>query len=150
MAKTTEVAIDRTEGMALGKKNLIAGFWTMAAFMFLGFVLVYLRDFAPGAVEWAAQYANGIHFETRLAHVHGTLFGFLNIVIGFLLTQLPICKKGARVISISALVGLLMPVGILGEVTLGTSPVFVLLGAASMTFSMLLFGMAIFRMKKAE
>jgi hypothetical protein len=77
----------------------------MATFMFLGFALVYLRDFAPGAKEWAAQYSTGKHFETRLAHVHGTLFGFLNIVIGYLLYQIRICRKGARVISISALLG---------------------------------------------
>ncbi len=145
--KNDEALISGTEGMLIGRKNLIAGFWVMAAFMFLGFVLVYLRDFAPGAAEWAAQYSTGKHFETRLAHVHGTLFGFLNIVIGYLLFQIRICGKGARVISISALLGLLMPFGILGEVVLGTSPVFVLVGACSMTFSMILFGSAIFKHK---
>lgn len=144
-----EELIDGTEGMLIGRKNLIAGFWVMATFMFLGFILVYLRDFAPGAQEWAAQYATGKHFETRLAHVHGTLFGFLNIVIGYLLFQIRICRKGARVISISALLGVLMPFGILGEVILGTSPIFVLIGAASMTFSMILFGFAIFKHKPA-
>jgi hypothetical protein len=144
-----EELIDGKEGMLIGRKNLIAGFWVMATFMFLGFILVYLRDFAPGAQEWAAQYATGKHFETRLAHVHGTLFGFLNIVIGYLLFQIRICRKGARVISISALVGVLMPFGILGEVILGTSPIFVLIGAASMTFSMILFGFAIFKHKPA-
>ena len=144
-----EELIDGAEGMAIGRKNLIAGFWVMATFMFLGFILVYLRDFAPGAEEWAAQYATGKHFETRLAHVHGTLFGFLNIVIGYLLYQIRICRKGARVISISALLGVLMPFGILGEVILGTSPIFVLIGAASMTFSMILFGFAIFKHKPA-
>ena len=142
-----EELIDGTEGMLIGRKNLIAGFWVMATFMFLGFILVYLRDFAPGAQEWAAQYATGKHFETRLAHVHGTLFGFLNIVIGYLLFQIRICRKGARVISISALLGMLMPFGILGEVLLGTSPIFVLIGAASMTFSMILFGFAIYKHK---
>lgn len=147
--KNGDELIDGKEGMAIGRKNLIAGFWVMASFMFLGFALVYLRDFAPGAAEWAAQYGTGKHFETRLAHVHGTLFGFLNIVIGYLLFQIRICRKGARVISISALLGLLMPFGILGEVTVGTSPIFVLVGAGSMTFSMLLFGFAIFRHKQA-
>jgi hypothetical protein len=146
MNKNKEL-IDGTEGIAIGRKNLIAGFWAMAAFMFLGFALVYLRDFAPGAAEWAAQYATGKHFETRLAHVHGTLFGFLNIVIGYLLFQIRICRKGARVISISALLGLLMPLGILGEVILGTSPIFVLVGAGSMTFSMGFFGFEIFKHK---
>lgn len=143
--KSSEDLIDSAKGMAIGRKNLIAGFWGMASFMFLGFALVYLRDFAPGAAEWAADYGTGKHFETRLAHVHGTLFGFLNVVMGYLLFQIRICRKAAGVISILALLGLLMPIGILGEVLLGTSPVFVLVGAASMTFSMILFGFAIMK-----
>lgn len=129
----------------VGRKNMIAGFWTMGAFMFLGFVLVYLRDFAPNAAEWAAQYSTGAHFETRLAHVHGTLFGFLNIMIGFLLYQFPVCDRGRNVISWLSLGGILMPVGILGEVVLGTSPIFVLVGATSMTFAMILYGFALLR-----
>ena len=147
--KNSEEPIDGTEGIAIGRENLIAGFWVMASFMFLGFALVYLRDFAPGAAEWAAQYGTGKHFETRLAHVHGTLFGFLNIVIGYLLFQIRISRKGARVISVSALLGLLMPLGVLGEVTMGPSPIFVMVGAGRMTFSMLLFGFAILKHKKS-
>lgn len=142
--RTNEV-IDTQEGMKIGRKNLIFGFWAMGLFMFLGFILVYLRDFAPGASEWAAQYGSGKHFETRLAHVHGTLFGFLNVVIGYLLYQIKICSRAAKATSLLALIGLLMPIGIIGEVTLGLSPIFVLVGAASMTFSMILFGFAIFK-----
>ena len=139
-----------TDSCAVGKKfeskkNLIVGLWTMGAFMFLGFVLVYLRDFAPNAAEWAAQYSTGAHFETRLAHVHGTLFGFLNIVIGFLLFQFPVCDRGTKLISWLSLGGTLMPLGILGEVVLGTSPIFVLLGATSMTVAMVLYGFALWR-----
>lgn len=145
----SEKVIDSNERVKIGRQNLIAGFWGMAAFMFLGFVLVYLRDFAPGAAEWAAQYSTGKHFETRLAHVHGTLFGFLNVVIGYLLFNVRISSKSAKIISISALLGLLMPLGILGEVILGMSPIFVLVGAGSMTFSMILFGFAIFKHKSA-
>ena len=133
------------ESKQIGMKNLIVGLWTMGAFMFLGFVLVYLRDFAPNAAEWAAQYGIGKHFETRLAHVHGTLFGFLNIVIGFLLYQLPVCARGTRIVSWLSLGGILMPVGILGEVVLGSSPILVLLGAVSMTLAMVLYGAALFK-----
>ena len=74
--KNGEELIDSTEGMAIGRKNLIAGFWVMASFMFLGFALVYLRDFAPGAAEWAAQYGTGKHFETRLAMYMGRCLAF--------------------------------------------------------------------------
>jgi hypothetical protein len=52
-----------------GKKNIVVGLFAMAGFMAYGFLLIYLRDFAPNATEWAASYGNGKHFEARLAHV---------------------------------------------------------------------------------
>lgn len=145
MTNHTSTGTCATDKKFVSKKNLIGGLWTMGAFMLLGFVLVYLRDFAPNAAEWAAQYSTGAHFETRLAHVHGTLFGFLNIVIGFLLYQFPVCDRGTRLISGLSLGGILMPVGILGEVVLGTSPIFVLVGATSMTLALVLYGFALWR-----
>lgn len=145
MSNELEMASSSKESRRIGMKNLIVGLWTMGAFMLLGFALIYLRDFAPNAAEWAAQYGIGKHFETRLAHVHGTLFGFLNIVIGFLLYQLPVGARGTKVVSWLSLGGILMPVGILGEVVLGTSPVFVLLGAVSMTLAMVLYGFALLK-----
>ena len=68
-----------------GKNNIAIGFLAMAVFMAYGFLLIYLRDFAPGKEEWINSYSVGKHFEARLAHVHGNLFAFLNIVIGYLL-----------------------------------------------------------------
>lgn len=62
------------EAMMEGKRNIAAGFLFMAAFMVFGFILIYLRDFAPGKESWIANYATGKHFESRLAHVHGNLF----------------------------------------------------------------------------
>ena len=63
-----------------GKNNIAIGFLTMGFFMAYGFLLIYLRDFAPGNEEWVNTYSIGKHFETRLAHVHGNLFAFLNIL----------------------------------------------------------------------
>jgi len=111
-----------------GRKNLVLGFYAMAGFMLYGFLLIYLRDFAPNAAEWAAAYRNGKHFEARLAHVHGNLFAFLNIVIGYLLFKLDISFKQKQLVSWLAILGLLMPVGILLELLLSASPVFVLIG----------------------
>lgn len=130
-----------------GKKNIVAGLYAMAAFMIYGFLLIYLRDFAPGAAEWAASYGNGKHFEARLAHVHGNLFAFLNILIGYLLFKLDLstCKK--KLVSWTAVCGLLMPVGIVLELLLSASPVFVLLGAASMTTSVALLGFFVMKSK---
>jgi len=89
----------------------------------------------------AASYSTGRHFEARLAHVHGALFSVLNVALGFVLGRLSSARDRARCAAgWLGLAGLLMPVGILGEVYLGLSPVFVLVGAASMTASVVLTG----------
>ncbi len=130
-----------------GKNNISIGFLTMGLFMAYGFLLIYLRDFAPGKEEWVNSYSIGKHFESRLAHVHGNLFAFLNIVIGYLLIQFNDKLLHVKSISRLALVGILMPLGILAEVYLGFPPIFVLIGAISMTVSVVWLGVAFYRMK---
>ncbi|PIQ23267.1 hypothetical protein COW36_19220 [bacterium (Candidatus Blackallbacteria) CG17_big_fil_post_rev_8_21_14_2_50_48_46] len=103
--------------------------------MAYGFLLIYLRDFAPGKEAWIAASATGPHFEAKLAHVHGNLLAFLNLVMGYLLMRLPYPTKQARTISVLALLGLLMPIGILMEVLWHFPPLFVVIGALSMTLS---------------
>ncbi len=125
-----------------GKKNLAAGFIFLAAFMVYGFVLIYLRDFAPGKEAWIADYAVGKHFESRLAHVHGNLFAFINIVVGYLLLRLPVGDVSASWISWLALAGMLMPLGILSEVLFGVPPLLVIVGGVAMIAAMLWFGWA--------
>lgn len=133
--------------MESGKRNIAAGLIVMAFFMMYGFFLIYLRDFAPGKEQWIAEYGLGKHFESRLAHVHGNLLAFLNIVLGYLLISLPFPEKSANKISWLALTGLLMPVGILLEVYFGASPVFVLIGAASIFIAVLWLGIITFYLK---
>lgn len=123
-----------------GKNNIAIGFLTMGLFMAYGFLLIYLRDFAPGKEEWINSYSYGAHFESRLAHVHGNLFAFLNILIGYFLLHFRDKIKHTAVISWLALIGLLMPLGILAEVYLGLPPIFVLIGAISMTASVIWLG----------
>jgi hypothetical protein len=130
-----------------GKNNIAIGFLTMGLFMTYGFLLIYLRDFAPGKEEWVNNYSIGKHFESRLAHVHGNLFTFLNIVIGYLLLHFKDKLEHIKIISWLALSGLLMPLGILGEIYLGLSPVFVLLGALSMTASVIWMGISFLKIK---
>lgn len=130
-----------------GKNNIAIGFLTMGFFMAYGFLLIYLRDFAPGKEEWVNTYSIGKHFETRLAHVHGNLFAFLNIVIGYLLLHFQNELKNVKAISWLALIGLLMPIGILSEVYLGFPPIFVLLGAIAMTASVIWLGISFLKMK---
>ena len=130
-----------------GKNNIAIGFLTMGLFMAYGFLLIYLRDFAPGKEEWVNNYSIGKHFETRLAHVHGNLFAFLNILIGYLLLRFKTEISKAKIISWLALIGLLMPLGILAEVYLGAPPIFVLIGAISMTISVVWMGISFFNMK---
>lgn len=133
-----------------GKNNIAIGFLTMGLFMAYGFLLIYLRDFAPGKADWINTYSIGRHFEARLAHVHGNLFAFMNIMMGYLLLHFKNQLKNSKAISWLALTGLLMPVGILGELYLGLSPVFVLTGAMAMTASVVWMGLAFLRMKAIE
>ncbi len=126
----------------IGKKNIAAGFLFLAAFMTYGFVLIYLRDFAPGKEQWIAQYGVGKHFESRLAHVHGNLFAVINIVVGYLLMRLPIGAFSAKWISWLTLFGMLMPLGILAEVAFGVPPALVLAGGIAMVVAMIWFGAA--------
>lgn len=131
-----------------GKKNIVVGLFTMAGFMLFGFLLIYWRDFAADATEWAAAYGNGKHFESRLAHVHGNLFAFLNILIGYLLFKLDIGEQQKKIVSWLGVVGILMPVGILMELILNASPIFVLVGAVSMTASVFLLGVFVAKSTK--
>jgi hypothetical protein len=130
-----------------GKNNISIGFLIMGFFMVYGFILIYLRDFAPGKEEWIASYSIGKHFETRLAHVHGNLFAFLNILIGYLLLRFQSQLSHAKAISWLALIGLLMPIGILSEVYFGIPPILVLIGAMTMTASVVWLGISFYKMK---
>ena len=120
----------------------------MGFFMLYGFLLIYLRDFAPDKQAWIDTYTTGKHFETRLAHVHGNLFAFLNILIGYLLLHFRDQLKSVKAISWLALVGLLMPLGILAEVYLGAPPILVLVGAISIIISVIWLGISFYQMKQ--
>ena len=133
-----------------GKNNIAIGFLMMGLFMAYGFLLIYLRDFAPGKEEWVNNYSLGKHFETRLAHVHGNLFAFLNILIGYLLLRFNTKLSHVKMISWLALMGLLMPLGILSEVYFGLPPVLVLIGAIAMTVSVIWLGISFWKMKTLD
>jgi len=133
-----------------GKNNIAIGFLTMGLFMAYGFFLIYLRDFGPDKIEWANNYSNGKHFETRLAHVHGNLFALLNIVIGYLLLHFKNQLANIKAISWLALIGLLMPLGILAEVYFGAPPLLVLVGAIAITASVVWLAISFFRMKNVN
>lgn len=122
--------------MLTGKTNVVTGFAFLALFMLYGFVLIFLRDFAPDKEQWIADYAVGTHFESRLAHVHGNLFALINIAVGLALFRIPDTRAG-RWISGLALLGLLMPLGILAEVLFGAPPILVMAGGISMVAAMI-------------
>ncbi|KAF0110068.1 MAG: putative membrane protein [Hyphomonadaceae bacterium] len=130
-----------------GKNNMAIGLWFLAGFMVYGFVLIYLRDFAPDKAAWIADYAVGKHFESRLAHVHGNLFALINLIVGYILLRIPIAENAAKGVSLMALVGMAMPVGILSEVLFGLPPLLVIMGGISMVVSMIWLGFAIWKLK---
>lgn len=131
--------------MKSGRYNVGIGLLTMALFMAYGFLLIYLRDFAPGKEQWIADYGIGKHFESRLAHVHGNLFALVNIGLGFVLARVRGFDRGRAAAAVLGLVGLSMPVGILLEVYLGAPPILVLVGAVAMTASVALSGVLALR-----
>lgn len=131
--------------MTTGKANIVTGLLFLAGFMLYGFFLIYLRDFAPGREAWIAQYSSGVHFESRLAHVHGNLFALLNVLIGYLILRLPISTAQAKWASTLGLAGMLMPLGILAEILFGLPPYLVILGGISIVAAMVVLGLAIWR-----
>lgn len=102
-----------------------------------------MRDFAPGREACIAGSNVSPHFEARLAHTHGNLFSLFNIVFGALLLWFPVHQRRARWISLLALTGRLMPLGILSEIYLGLPPVLVLIGAVSIPVATVLFALAL-------
>jgi hypothetical protein len=124
---------------AIGKWNIRIGLGVMVLFMLYGFFLIYMRDFAPGREAWIAGTNVSSQFEARLANAHGNLFSLLNIVFGSLLLWLPVRQRRARWISLLALAGLLIPIGILSEIYLNLPPRLVLIGAVSITVATVLF-----------
>ncbi len=130
-----------------GRYNIAVGFLMMGLFMLYGFLLIWLRDFAGGQYAFEKIHLGGKHFEVRLAHVHGNLFAFLNITMGFLLLQFKDKIRHVKVISRLALSGLLMPVGILTEVYFGVWPILVLIGASTMTASVIWLGISFLNLK---
>jgi len=100
--------------LATARWNPSAGLSGLTVFMVYGFVLIYLRDFAPGAEQWAAKYSIGKHFV--VAHPS-------------------VSERTRRGIAALSLVGLLMPFGILAEILLSASPIFALLGGLSVLLS---------------
>jgi hypothetical protein len=133
---------------SVGKWNIAIGLSVMAGFMVYGFVLIYLRDFAPDKDAWIAASHIGRHFEARLAHVHGNLFSVLNILYGYLLLKLPLDAGTAKWVSRLAIAGLLMPLGIFAELYLGLPFYLVLVGAISIVAATLLLAFGVIRMRQ--
>ncbi len=133
-----------------GRKNLALGLIALALFMAAGFFLGYMHDLASDKERWISQYGAGLHFELRLAHVHGSLFGLINAVVGLVLMKLPVPQGQARAISWLALAGLLMPIGILAHVLLGIPPVLVLVGGLAMIVACLWLGGVAFRLASRD
>jgi len=131
----------------VGKINIAVGLSVMTLFMMYGFLLIYMRDFHPDKDAWIAANAMGAHFESRLVHVHGNLFSVLNIVFGYLLMTLPIAPGYAKWVSRLALAGLLMPIGIMGELYLGLPFYLVLVGAVSIILATITLALGVFRIR---
>ncbi len=130
-----------------GKTNIVTGLFFIGFFMLYGFALIYMRDFYSGKEEWIASSDMGTHFEARLAHVHGNMFAFINIMIGYLLLKLPVAAGSAKWISYTGLLGMAMPLGIMAEFLFGLPYYLVLVGAISIVISIFWLAIALAKAK---
>ncbi|HNT38480.1 MAG TPA: hypothetical protein PKO45_05095 [Rubrivivax sp.] len=133
-----------------GRRNIGWGLVFLGLHMGVGFFLGFMHDLAPGREQWIAQYATGTHFEVRLGHAHGALFGLINVAVGLTLLKLPLPAARARWISWLALAGLLMPVGIALHLLAGVPPVLVLVGGASIIVATLWLAREAFALRPAS
>lgn len=113
-----------------GRRNIGWGFLFLGLFMAVGFFLGFMHDLAPTREQWIAQYASGTHFELRIGHAHGALFGLINVAVGLVLMKLQLAATRARWISRLALAGLLMPVGVVLHALAGVPPLLVFIGGS--------------------
>jgi len=132
-----------------GRRNVGWGFVFLGLFMASGFFLGYMHDIAPDRERWIAQFASGTHFEIRVGHAHGALFGLINVVVGLALIRLPVPPSQARWISRLALAGLLMPVGVILHALFAVPPALVFLGGAAMITATLWLSAAAFRQPRS-
>ena len=89
----------------------------------------------------------GITLSFIIGHRQQYNAALLNIVFGFLLMKLQLKDNLAKWASWLALAGLLMPLGILGEVYLGLSYYLVLVGGLSIFLATVLLGVVVVQMK---
>jgi hypothetical protein len=129
-----------------GKKNIAIGFLTKGLFMAYAFLLKYIKDFATSKEEWANSCSIGKHVEMRIAQVSGNPFNFLTHLMGYLVSPVTHRLRNVNTISWLALIGLLMPIGLVTAVDFGLPPALVLIGAMAMTRSVVWLGFALLRM----
>lgn len=124
-----------------GKKNIAWGFLFLGVFMITGFYLGFMHDISPERDQWIAQSATGMHFELRVAHAHSGLFGLINVAVGLTLIALPVPAARARIVSWLAILGLLMPIGVLLHALFTTPPAIVFIGGAAMVLATVWLGL---------
>lgn len=122
------------------RKNIIAGIAVLVFFLVLG---AYLKSQIGSSEEWMKSMQHGLW---KAAHVHGTIFGILNILLGILIATFSLDGGLVKAASILALVGLIfMPFGLF---LWGISPLFQFMspiGGFSMIISWVLTGIAFVR-----
>lgn len=112
--------------MNLKKCNLIAGGLFLILAAFGGFALGYTID--PLVTDGFYK----MSFSRLLlkgAHSHGMLFGLFNLIIGILISKLALEEKGKKWLSISGLLSLILPIGLLLRGFTYPSNIFLPLGA---------------------
>ena len=114
--------------MNTGKFNLVAGGLFLVVVALGGFALGYTLDPLVTDGFYKMSYSRLL---LRGAHSHGMLFGLFNLVVGLLINRsvMVLAESRLRVLSISALLSLSLPVALLLRGVTHPSKVFLPLGA---------------------
>jgi hypothetical protein len=114
--------------MNTGKTNLVVGGLFLVLVAFGGFALGYTLDPLVTGGFYKMSYPRLL---MRGAHSHGMLFALFNLVVGFLInrTVFNLSEKKLKVLSISALISMLLPVALLLRGFTHPSKAFLPLGA---------------------
>ena len=121
------------------RKNILTGILVLVFFLAMG---AYLKTQIGSSEEWMKSLQHGMW---KAAHVHGTVFGMLNLLFGILMAVFSLKDGIVKIGSILAVVGVLMPFGLF---LTGIAPAMKFLtpiGGFSMIIAWVLMGVSYFK-----
>ena len=122
------------------RKNIITGIAVLVFFLVLG---AYLKSQIGSGEEWMKSMRHGMW---KAAHVHGSIFGMLNILLGLLIGAFSLNGGLVRAASLLAVAGaIFMPFGLFLTGVASAFKVLTPVGGLAMIGAWVLIGVAYIR-----